>query len=356
MPRPIRNSSSSFFTYAKAFVLVGVFVLPAINYIYSAWLDGSESLRLWLYVAGGVFVLASIGGIWLAYVRWNRGGRDWRWDLPSELDNTQAPHPRQIGLKEAVVVEYAPPSNFPPAMVALLLNDSVDSIDLYYSLVDLARRGYVEMHGRPEYLEVMNPNNLYTFRPTGKLGEDLFKFEQCLLADEYDNTPDGWRKFDRAVRKSEQVLHQEVKELGLYTRLPGLASGQGRAVSFVVILSSLFVLLGGSFMVTLLPKLAFILIAVAGGMIVSGVAFAVVGGRMPKKTAKGYDHYRRVLGYAEFVTHATHHKGRFINNQTLFDEVFVYSLLMNSRDEIRKLLEMFPIPPYPSWISTSKWC
>ena len=99
-----------------------------------------------------------------------------------------------------------------------------------------------------------------------------------------------------------------------------------------------------------LAEIAVVLVGIGAGTLVWAVAYGVVGPNMPQKTANGYDMYRRVLGYANFVSNATLHKDRLIHDKEVFETCLTYSLVFGVRKEMAQILEMMPNLPAPVWI------
>lgn len=228
--------------------------------------DSAPVINLILGVIGG---LVLIGGPLALLLLWYLRGRDPRVELPTDY------------LPE-------PPSDAPPGVAGTLVDEKADMEDILATLIDLARRGHLEIEEQPS-AGLFGTSHDFVFRRTGKAMDDLKQYERTLLRRVTGTSgerrmSDLKEKFYTALPKIRDGLYDEMVARGYFRTRPDrvrkIYSGVG-----VVMLFGLFFL--GIVAMAVLAEYAAAVICPAIGLGVTAVTLMIVGRYMPVKTRKG---------------------------------------------------------------------
>jgi uncharacterized membrane protein len=213
--------------------------------------------------------LSGLGGSVGLYLFWYRRGRD-----------------TPTGVAPAYLT--APPDESPPAVVGTLIDEDADMKDITATLVDLARRGYLNITERKnnqlfsstEYIFVRGTAELPELRPyEQKLFDRLFGgiATECSLSSLRDS-------FYTIIPSIQQDMYDEVVQAGYFPERPNETRNRYTSKAIIALLLSIGLLVASVTILSdelpLLPLLAFTLLVLSiGGMIISRY--------MPRKTAAG---------------------------------------------------------------------
>jgi len=147
--------------------------------------------------------LLVFAGMWRIYLRY---GRDQDYPEPAQLPT-------------------APPDDLPPAMAGLIVDEQVDSKEITATIVDLARRGYINIVEFPgtffgwgkkyEFTLIKEPSNLLAFEM--KVIKGLFG--QPRVGDQTDTTEMSG-KFYKHVSGINKAITDRAMELGFFEAEP----------------------------------------------------------------------------------------------------------------------------------------
>src|SRR5205814_2060464 len=87
----------------------------------------------------------------------------------------------QIGPVPSYLTE--PPDDLPPAVAGTLIDEKADLQDIISTVVDLARRGVLEMEEHENKIFGITASRSFTFRRVDGSTETLLPFEQQLIKD-----------------------------------------------------------------------------------------------------------------------------------------------------------------------------
>lgn len=156
---------------------------------------------------GGVAVLLLVGGLLGVYLLWTSRGRD-----------------PDVG----AVPEYLsePPSELRPGVVGTLLDEQADLQDIIATLVDLARRGAIDMQEieRSTFLGLSTTKE-FVFRRRDDFDGALRPYERTLIKKMFGNRDevkleDLQNKFYTAIPTLQDQLYEEAVEQGLFAKNP----------------------------------------------------------------------------------------------------------------------------------------
>ena len=287
---------------------------------------------------GGVLVL--IGTSLAIYLLWYRRGRD--------------PY---VG----PVADYlaAPPGDDPPGVVGTLVDERADLQDVVATLVDLARRGYLNIREEQERgFAGLITHRDFVFERTDKQWDGLRRYERRLLKKIFGHhrrrdLSDLKNKFYKDLPKIQEDLYDAVVEAGYFRSSPKQVRRR-------------YALLGWG---TLVLAIAGIVVPAAllsewvdaawcpgAGLLVGAVLLLIAGRVMPAKTRQGaeakarWEAFRRYLKEIERYTDLE-------AAAALFERYLPYAIAFNlERRWVNKFarVETVPIPRwyYPYWVGS----
>lgn len=229
------------------------------------------------------------------------------------------PQMRQRRMAATTDIRSTPPENLPPAVAAALVDGQVSARAIAATLLDLARR---------DYIEIASHDGTYTFTKRRRLLEpgqpkDLLPFEEVLLSKIFSGGPQateedirvriGHRLFSQKVAAVYLGIYENVTGLGYFIENPSVVSGgyrlAGLGLFFFGILGFIF---GAIFYADPPTPLLFWAGTIAAALIVIALA-----PRMPAHTARGIGarsawlQFRNYLHSSAAITYAGQNQQEF---------------------------------------------
>ncbi|KPV50992.1 hypothetical protein SE17_23760, partial [Kouleothrix aurantiaca] len=245
-------------------------------------------------------MLLGLGGFGGLYLMWYRRGRD----LPT-----------------GVVAEFypTPPEDVPAGLVGTLIDERADMKDIIATLVDLARRGYLQISEETKQGFIGSSREFTFVRGNGDLRQlrtyERTLFEKVFGSSRDQRTLDSLRnEFYTTIPTLKKEMYEEVVKQGYFDENPN--SVRNRYTLFAVLFLVIAVLAGcfGTSLVALYtplaPLLGFVLIALA-------VGFLILSRAMPRKSAQGataaakWQAFRRYLERVDKYTNVAEAKDQF---------------------------------------------
>ena len=226
------------------------------------------TVNLLLGLLGLLFPIAGFVGL---YLLWYTRGRD----VP-------------VGIVADYLAE--PPSDLPPGLVGTLVDEKADMKDIVATIVDLARRGVINIteEAEPGFLGIGTQRDfLFLLQDHGEV---LRSYEKTLLRKFFGHTRKQMRlsdlkdKFYTAIPKMRSQMYKEVVKERLFPRNPqqvrGVYVGIGVAVVFVAIVLAV---VGGVLGLTYSEAA----VCPGVGLFFVGLGTIVLGVVMPRKSSEG---------------------------------------------------------------------
>jgi uncharacterized membrane protein len=273
-----------------------------------------------------------VGGLTAVILLWYIRGRD-----------------PQVGLAAEYLSE--PPSDVPPAVAGTLVDERADTQDIIASLIDLARRGYLEMEeSKSTGFLGIGGGSEFTFRRTDKDWTSLLAFEQTILDKVFGgrrerSLSDLRNKFYTAIPEIKRNLYKQTVANGFFRTNPDTVRGRyaGGGIALLVLT------VGAGFLgVGVLSQTAGAIICPFISLAVTGVALIIAGQAMPVKTQRGaeetakwkaFRHYLREIERYADIQEATDQ----------FDRYLPYAIAFGlERSWISKFAHV-PTTPVPYW-------
>lgn len=175
-----------------------------------AWKEGGRPIANLSLIGLGLLLL--VGGPLGIYLLWLLAGRD---------------------PKVGAVPDYLsePPSDLPPGLAGTLVDEKADLQDIIATLVDLARRGAIEMKEQENKLFGIALSKEFVFRKKDDFSGPLREYESLLLKEMFGRKTeieldDLREKFYTAIPKLQKELYKESVEAGFFPSSPKSVRGR----------------------------------------------------------------------------------------------------------------------------------
>jgi uncharacterized protein (TIGR04222 family) len=280
--------------------------------------------------AAGAIAVVGIAGF--GFFAWTRG-RDRRYQ-GSQVDQVMgnaggASEPVPVGDADAEgPVEFAPPDGIRPGQIGTLIDEHANTVDVSATIVDLAVRGFLQIHeipregffGKPDWSLVRSDADDAALLPYERMVlEGLFR-------DGNDTTLSALRTtFAERLAKVEDSLYADAREQGWFTMRPDRVRIRWRLLGLGL------TVLGIAITVVLAATTHLGLIGLAA--LVVGLVFLFGAGRMPSRTAKGTAMLRRVRGYRRVIDTADRYMARWAEQENEFPKMLPYAIVFGLTDK-----------------------
>lgn len=211
----------------------------------------------------------------------------------------------------AIAPDYLPdpPSDLPPGLVGVLVDEKADLRDVTATVIDLARRGFLTMEEQQVAGAFATASKSYLLRkanaPTGlrdyeqKLYSALFGLNETL------NMQSMPESFFRALPQIENAMYSEMVTQGLFRSNPEMARNNYRGAGIAV--TALSIMLGcclsfiaiditESFLCVFIPPVLF------------GIGLIVISGWMPARTRKGAEETAKWRAFQKYLGNIQQYK------------------------------------------------
>lgn len=285
--------------------------------------------------ATGVILVA---GVAFAAFSWARGGRDRVYRTMYHLTRDPSEQPKPLISGPDVVVEYTPPEDLRPAEMMLLLDESVDGRAVTATIVDMAVRGYlrIEEAGDDEWRlhRLKEGDGLVTYERT--IFKGIFGTrEEVLLSDLRTD-------YGAALQRAYKELYDDALQRGWFAAHPEKVRGRWSAAGIAVaIAGGAATVFGGDRWGLGLPGIAII---ACGGLI------WLIARAMPRRTARGSEMMRRVLGFRMYIDTAESSRAEFYEKAQIFAEYLPFAIVFGCVDRWAEVFDAVDTTPY-----TQQW-
>lgn len=276
----------------------------------------------------GAGVAAGIAGAW-----WN-GGRDRAYKTLFYLTNDPREGTRPLFARRDIVVEFVPPDDLRPAQMGLILDERADTLDVTATIIDLAVRGHLHItevakkswFGKTDWI---------LKRTSGGQG-DLLPYEQDIYTGLFPSTDEVRlsalrNRFYKPLERAQAALYADAAQRHWFAVAPQFArqlwAGIGAAV-FVVggIATAAFALFAGRALIGV-------------PITVAGMVLMVLAQAMPRRSAKGSEALRRVLGFRLYIVTAETRRQEFNEQRNIFARYLPYAIVFGCVEKWAKAFE-----------------
>jgi uncharacterized membrane protein YgcG len=272
----------------------------------------------------GAAVVAAIAAAAGAVAYWWRAGRDRTYTTIYYLSNDSTEQRRPLFHRDQVVVEYLPPDDLLPAQMGVLLDERADTKDVTATIVDLAVRGYLT-------IEELDKSWIFGKKDWNltkkKDGADLQPYERTILNGLFEDGPEKKvselkNKYMDALKSAERELYSDATVRGWFAGNPQFVRNYAQVGGVVVVAAAvgLGYVLGRFFGAAL--------VAVPIGVV--GVLLFLLASVMPRRTAKGSEALRRVLGFRLYINTAEQSRQEFNEKANIFAKYLPYAIVFGA--------------------------
>lgn len=270
--------------------------------------------------------------------------------------------------KDTIVPSFFPPDQLSPAEVGLLMDNSVDNLDLTASVIDLAIKGYIKITEGKKLLGI-GKNYKFTLMNPDYSSQNLKQHEKLIIEGIFGSSGKKGdevslsklkNKFYHTANKFKDTLNDSMVTAGYFTKHPRMIMTTMIVIGSILLFASFFVTAG-------------FLFAVGGiltgiGCIISSIMIIVSGFFMPQRTSKGTAAYEESLGLKMYIEIAE--KDRIDKMQSpdseyvksnepeptveLFEKLLPYAIVMKVESKWAKKFEKIYTQP-PEWYSGANW-
>ncbi len=290
-------------------------------------------------------------GFGILFYLWYKYGRDYWFKTPLALDPSVKEQLKPIGGHDSVVVEYEPPEKLRPAEIGVLMDERADTLDVVATIIDLAARGFLTITEIPKKWIFGSTDYLLIKKDKDEKG--LRDYEQYLLHELFNGAKEKKvsslkAEFYEELKKVKDKLYQDVVQKKLFPSNPEDIRQRYLLLGIGLVALGVF---AGFYSIA---NDHIILADVSGGIIVSGIILLFLSFHMPRRTAYGYDLYRRVRGYQMFIGSVEKYRQKFFEKQNLFNEILPYAIVFGLTEKFAKAMKDMGVQTNPTWYSGSR--
>ncbi|MGD9892871.1 MAG: DUF2207 domain-containing protein [Dehalococcoidia bacterium] len=275
----------------------------------------------------GGTVLVLLGGIGFLAVAWWKRGRDRRYTSIYYLTENPEEETRPLFKDHPVVVEFQPPENLKPAEMGLLLDESADTKDVTATIVDLAVRGYLTITEIPKQ-GIFGSKDWQIDRK--RTDTAVLALYERLVFDGLFHDGDEVKlsslknEFYKDLQAAQKALYDDATTKKWFSGNPQTIRNVWVGIGIGVIV------LGVGATVALGYFFGAAMIGIPLALI--GVVLLISSGAMPRRTARGSELLRRVLGFRQYITTAETDRQRFNEKAGIFAEYLPYAIVFGAVD------------------------
>ena len=244
-----------------------------------------------------------------------------------------------------------PPSDLSPGLAGALIDEKVDTKEVIATIVDLARRGYLEITDTKKDGILSKPESLFTRR---KPLDDLEGFEKAVAHSLFDSahpdqvtTNDLKNHFYTHVSPIVEQVYTQVTKAGLFDRNPKRERSRWLGYGFLVA-----VILGGLTAIMALtgvPGWGWFMF----GSIVAVIIVWAFSPFMPRRTVRGAQEQRKWQAFRNYLQDLTRFQD-MESAQENFDKYLPYAIAFGVEKQWVRRFEGLNVPPpiwyHPMWI------
>jgi uncharacterized membrane protein len=279
----------------------------------------------------GLAFLILIGGLFGVYTLWRASGRD-----------------PDIGAVPSYLTE--PPSDLPPGLVGTLVDEKADLQDIMATMIDLARRGAIDMQEDDKKVFGMTLSKGFVFRKNEDFNEPLRSYESTLLKEMFGSKSkveleDLQNEFYTAIPKLQKELYAEAVKEQLFPSSPKAVRSRWTGIG----VAGLVISLGVGFCATgALADMVQTILCPFGSLGVASLALIIVGQAMPAKSRHGAEEAAKWRAFKEYLQSTERYTDlKEVTDQ--FDKYLPYAIAFGlERTWVNKFSQV-PGTPIPRW-------
>ena len=252
-----------------------------------------------------------------------------------------------------IVVQYEPPQKLTPAEIGTVLDERVDMRDISATIIDLARRGYLQIK-EIETKKLFHHTTDYQFVRLKEFWGDteLLPHERIILDGIFGEKQvvslaslEG--SFYPLLPRIRNAVYQAVVRQGFFPVNPNKVRTRYKVIGTLVLVAGMV----GSFLAVVarinndsMPWS----IATAISVAVCGIIVLLFAPILPRKTTKGAQLHEDILGFEEYLSRAEREELQLAEQQNLFERMLPYAMALGVTNLWAARFEGLGMQP-PSW-------
>lgn len=280
---------------------------------------------------GGLGILILIGGSFGVFLLWTMRGRD-----------------PKVGLVPSYLAD--PPSDLPPGLAGTLVDEKADMQDIIATLVDLARRGAIDMQEEEKKVFGLTTSKDFVFHKNEAFDEPLRDYEETLIDEMFGSRSevdldDLRNKFYKSVPKIQGKLYAEAVERDLFPKNPKTVRGRWTALGIGGLVLSIAM---GCFTAAAFVSRIDAILCPFVSLGFASLVVAILGRVMPVKTRKGAEEAAKWQAFKEYLRNVDRYNDlEQVTDQ--FDRYLPYAIAFGLERAWVNRFSQVPGTPVPGW-------
>jgi uncharacterized membrane protein YgcG len=281
--------------------------------------------------AGSLALLFLVGGLIGVYLLWSMVGRDPKvGDIPSYLSS--------------------PPSDLPPGLAGTLVDEKADLQDIIATLVDLARRGAIDMVEKEKGFLGIKTSSEVEFHRRDDFSGALREYESTFISELFGGrdeieTSDLREKFYSKIPVIQKQLYRDAVKEGLFPASPKVVRGRylGLGIAGLVLSAGI-----GMIVTAALSDLVSMALCPFMSLGMVSVVLILISGVMPAKTRKGAEEAKKWEAFKKYLEDVE----QYVDIETVteqFDEYLPYAVAFGLEHTWVKKFARVSSTPMPPW-------
>lgn len=250
------------------------------------------------------------------------------------------------------VPEYLsePPSDLPPGLVGTLVDEKADMQDIVATLVDLARKGAIDMKETEKSIFGLATSHEFTYHRRDDFEGELRPYEATLIrkmfgAKDKVDLEDLKNKFYTAIPQLQKELYKEAVKEELFPTGPEKVRGRYLGLGIaVIVLAAGAGFCSAAALVDMYAAILCPFIAVG----VAGLALAVTSRAMPAKSRHGAEEASKWRAFKEYLKNAERYN-ELKEATDQFDKYLPFAIAFGLERTWVNKFSRVPNTPMPAW-------
>lgn len=236
-----------------------------------------------------------------------------------------------------ITPEFVPPKNINPAEMGIIIDSKIDPSDLTSEIINFAVKKIIKIKelkkkllGSQDYELIVDkglPSSAKAYERD--IFNEIFRGNRSVKLSQLKERTDAYSGFNAINNK----LYEQMKTEGYFVENPHKVRNKYLAIGILVI-----ILAGVCFWYTGLMI----------SLILTGLIIAISGRYMPKRTLKGQELARKIVGFKEFISKAEKYRAKWAEKENLFFSFLPYAVLFGVTSKWAKAFEDISIKQ-PDW-------
>ncbi len=230
---------------------------------------------------------------------------------------------RDLWLKKSIAPEFEIPEGLSPAEMGIILDEKASNREIVATLIDLAVRGYLKIEAKKSRRGKTEFKFFRTDKPSSGLRDYEKKILEAIFGDSSSVSLSELKKKGAEIftglEEAKEKMYSAVAKKGYFYGSPAEVRGRYQLIGGLLVLLGLVPLAmriweRGSTFLTL-------------GLWGAGLIIIFWAKFMPRKTPKGREIYRRILGFRLYMGRAEKYRSQWQEKENMLTKFLPYAVL-----------------------------